>query len=447
MGPMSRTSTESRSPWDPSAPPRPDRPLAAGGLRISIDARPRGPDGLIAEAPLFGRPMLEHLIELAEAVAERDDKEPIAIHARVEEQEYLHQLMQGWSARRVALRFGPPSERSIILRADRVYDPKRLRGAVRRGRSPETAVVWRLDTPHGLAEAEAELARRRSYQPIGRFWAVPLSRLLVRCLAPTRVRPHTLTILGFLFMLAAAAVVAWDDRAPALCWTASGLLASAFLLDISDGRLARRQGTASPLGRWLDTTLDETGEMVLHAAIACAAFWRTGLPIWLGLGMIYGMSKYLFVLSNDEWDRAHRNAGPNDHQTPGPNAAPAETLSEPSRGAEAAIERASGRSAWRSSARPGHSRSESALSGHQKRLGFGWPGSRWRDPSAWALWTADFIPFVQAGGRAFGHADVRWHLWMVLAALGRLDWALAAFAVYYPVRTVVAAGFKVARHG
>jgi hypothetical protein len=35
-----------------------------------------------------------------------------------------------------------------------------------------------------------------------------------------------------------------------------------------------------------------------------------------------------------------------------------------------------------------------------------------------------------------GHADLRWHLWIVLAAAGRLDLALAAYAIYFPLRAL-----------
>ena len=45
-----------------------------------------------------------------------------------------------------------------------------------------------------------------------------------------------------------------------------------------------------------------------------------------------------------------------------------------------------------------------------------------------------------------GHADVRWHLWIVLAAAGRLDVALAAYAVYFPARTLLGAARKAVRH-
>jgi hypothetical protein len=38
--------------------------------------------------------------------------------------------------------------------------------------------------------------------------------------------------------------------------------------------------------------------------------------------------------------------------------------------------------------------------------------------------------------RLAGHADVRWHAWIVLAACGRLDAALIVYTLYYPARTL-----------
>src|SRR6266436_9101612 len=68
-------------------------------------------------------------------------------------------------------------------------------------------------------------------------------------------------------------------------------LALALVLDTADGHLARLQGTASEFGRWLDALLDELSDMALHAAIAWAAFARDRVPLWLILGMLYGMGK------------------------------------------------------------------------------------------------------------------------------------------------------------
>ncbi len=33
-----------------------------------------------------------------------------------------------------------------------------------------------------------------------------------------------------------------------------------------------------------------------------------------------------------------------------------------------------------------------------------------------------------------GHADVRLHVWIILAAVGRLEWALLAYAAYFAAR-------------
>jgi phosphatidylglycerophosphate synthase len=49
--------------------------------------------------------------------------------------------------------------------------------------------------------------------------------------------------------------------------------------------------------------------------------------------------------------------------------------------------------------------------------------------------------------RLAGHADVRWHLWIVLAAVGRLDLALATYSVYFPARALAALARKAVRRG
>jgi phosphatidylglycerophosphate synthase len=41
--------------------------------------------------------------------------------------------------------------------------------------------------------------------------------------------------------------------------------------------------------------------------------------------------------------------------------------------------------------------------------------------------------------RMADHADVRWHGWILLAAVGRLDVALAVYGVYFPARVVFSA--------
>jgi len=283
----------------------------------------------------------------------------VTIHARADEHAGLRALVAGAA---VVLATGPPPEGSAILRTDRIYDPARLRRAIRRGRDPESAAIWRLDGPAGLAGAEAEWARRRTYQPIGRFWAIDPARRLARALAPTAVRPNAVTIASAALVIGAAGIVAAGG--PGLA--AAAALAVALVLDTADGHLARLQGTASEFGRWLDAWLDELGDMALHAGIAWAAFARDRHPGWLLLGMAYAMGKYQFVIGSTPTPAE-----------PGPAVARGLSL-----------------------------RRESP---------------------------------IRRCVHLAGHADVRWHLWIVLAALGRLDLALAAYAAYFPARALAGA--------
>jgi phosphatidylglycerophosphate synthase len=262
---------------------------------LVIDARPRGPSGPLAAARVLGRPLLSHLLELATGLDARGG--PIVVHARPEEHRPLGELAAEWPPGRVVFAPGPPHEAAVILRSDRLYDPARLRRVIRAGRDPEAAAIWRLDSPGGLAAAEDELVRRRTYQPLGRYWALAPARLLARVLRPTRVRPNALTIASGTLVLAAAAAVGLAPPLPGVRAATAGALALALVLDTADGHLARLQGTASEFGRWLDAVLDELGDMGLHAAIAFAAFARTGAAAWLAGGMIYAMGKYLYMVS------------------------------------------------------------------------------------------------------------------------------------------------------
>ena len=342
------------------------------GLKVPlvIDARPRGPEGPMAVARILGRPLLDHLIDLADSLANDGPEGPIIVHARPEDHARLRGLLDAQRAGRIEFALGPPSERATILRADRLYDPRRLRRAVRWGRGAESAVIWRLDRPQGLAGAESELVRRLSYQPLGRFWSLAPARLIARMLRQTRVRPNAVTLAAATMMLLAASVIGLAPSGLAFRLGTAGLLAMALVLDTADGHLARLQGTASDFGRWLDALLDELCDMVLHAAVAWSAFTRDSAPVWLVAGMVYGMGKYVFFVGDTTWTSR-----------------------------ETTTER---------------------------------PAIPTRSTTSMTWSPRDLV-------RLAGHADIRWHLWIVLAVLGRLDAALVAYALYYPARTVAGA--------
>jgi phosphatidylglycerophosphate synthase len=346
-------------------------------MHLAIDARPRGPRGLIAAEVVLGRTMIGHLADLALELA--PEGEPVAVYARPEEHRELSALVGERARARLVLVAGPPRADAAVLRTDRFYDRSRLRRRLRRGASPESAVLWRLDRPEALHSADAELTRRLAYQPIGKFWAFPLAERLAERLRPTSIRPNAVTAASAALMLVAAAVVAFGPTGPAAACGTAAAMALALVLDTADGRLARLQGTSSEFGRWLDEFLDELVDLALHAAIAWAAFVRDGRPLWLLMAIAYVSGKYLFRVQSSLGEELER--------------------------------RGDGRAMI--PVRSGRGRDSRGLAGLVRLL---------------------------------GHADLRWHLWIVLAAIGRLDAALAAYAVYFPARTLAGAIRKGWRH-
>ncbi len=354
--------------------------MSSRAMHFVIDARPRGPRGLLAAELVLGRTVLDRLLDLAVELA--SPSEPVVVHARAEEHRRLRELAGGACGSGVVFESGPPRADAAVLRTDRLYDAARLR----RGRSPESSVVWRLDGPELLAAAEEELTRRLTYQPLGKYWALPLAKRLAERLCPTRIRPNVLTIATATLMLSAAGMTGAGANAGIERFAVAVCLALALVLDTADGRLARLQGTCSALGRWLDQVLDELADLALHAAIAWAAFVRDGRPIWLILGIVYASAKYLFLIQSLLGNELERELS------------------------------------------AGAARADSP----ERRFGRGR-----------AFFVAGRLPEVV---RMIGHADVRWHLWIVLALLGRLDVALAVYAGYFAARAVGGAVRKGVRY-
>ncbi len=104
--------------------------------------------------------------------------------------------------------------------------------------------------------------------PISRWYLRPLAGRLAGVLAPTRVRPVHVTFCGLLLSLAAAATLA---ARPALAPLAAGLVLAGWFCDRLDGQLARRQGTVTRWGGWLDGSVDELADLALQTAAAWAA--------------------------------------------------------------------------------------------------------------------------------------------------------------------------------
>jgi CDP-diacylglycerol--glycerol-3-phosphate 3-phosphatidyltransferase len=120
---------------------------------------------------------------------------------------------------------------------------------------------------HDLRRGDSLLSTRA--KEAGRALLSPIVRLAVAL----HLTPNTITVIGFLVVVGASALVgAGNLLAGALMLTAGSLL------DAVDGALARATGAGSTFGSFLDSTLDRAAEAVLYAGIVVYFLNHGGSP-------------------------------------------------------------------------------------------------------------------------------------------------------------------------
>jgi phosphatidylglycerophosphate synthase len=114
------------------------------------------------------------------------------------------------------------------------------------------------------------------------FCISPYSRYIARWCARRGLTPNQVTTASLLTALVAAACAATGTRGG---FVAAGvLLIASFVLDCTDGQLARYSLQYSTLGAWLDATFDRAKEYAYYAGLALGAA-RGGDDVWaLALG-------------------------------------------------------------------------------------------------------------------------------------------------------------------
>ncbi|MFI9208137.1 DUF5941 domain-containing protein [Streptomyces sp. NPDC053253] len=116
----------------------------------------------------------------------------------------------------------------------------------------------------------------------------PYSRYLARWCARRGLTPNQVTTASLLTALIAAGCAATGERGGYIA--AGVLLLVSFVLDCTDGQLARYSLQYSTLGAWLDATFDRAKEYAFYAGLALGAA-RTGDDVWaLALGAMVLMT-------------------------------------------------------------------------------------------------------------------------------------------------------------
>jgi len=254
-------------------------------------------------------------------------------------------------------------------------------------------------------QVDSEERRRAAAHPISRWYLRPLAAQLAALLAPTRVRPVWLTVCGLTAAAAAAAVLVWR---PDWMLLAAVLVLVYWFFDRADGLLARRQGTVSAFGAWLDANVDELVDVGLHVAVAAVAASQVAAqwPWFLLIAFLGGKYLLMYGLTVEESQAqiAEKTKGP--------------TLHAGGRGLKL------------------HStcetRSTDTEPPHAVR------GLLRSDPQTTLLQKLYHLP---------GNADVRIHLLVAALATGWLTPELAIVAIYYNVRWMARYGLVARRLG
>lgn len=121
------------------------------------------------------------------------------------------------------------------------------------------------------------------------FCVSPYSRYLARWSARRGLTPNQVTTASLVTALIAAACAATGQRGGFIA--AGVLLIASFVLDATDGQLARYDLQYSKLGAWLDATFDRAKEYAYYAGLALGAARADGDDVWaLALGAMLLMT-------------------------------------------------------------------------------------------------------------------------------------------------------------
>ncbi|WP_306316729.1 MULTISPECIES: DUF5941 domain-containing protein [unclassified Streptomyces] len=139
----------------------------------------------------------------------------------------------------------------------------------------------------------------------------PYSRYIARWCARRGLTPNHVTTASLLVAVIAAACAATGTR---VGFVAAGvLLLASFVLDCTDGQLARYSLQYSTMGAWLDATFDRAKEYAYYAGLALGAANASGDDVWaLALGaMVLQTGRHVIDFSFNEANHdAEANTSP-----------------------------------------------------------------------------------------------------------------------------------------
>ena len=113
--------------------------------------------------------------------------------------------------------------------------------------------------------------------------------------------PNVLTLVSFFLMLIVGAMILYLEALSKVYYRIiiALLVQLSFILDCSDGQLARITRRKSKFGAWLDRLLDRVGEFTIFLVCGLVAWYQTDQILFVFLGLItgYGLTAFTIAMS------------------------------------------------------------------------------------------------------------------------------------------------------
>ncbi|MER8043552.1 DUF5941 domain-containing protein [Streptomyces sp. NPDC094032] len=300
-----------------------DADLRSLGFHVEVASGPHGTSGLLAAVPAGQRVavvdprFVGHVHALRLALTDPRfpaAAAPGALTAQPEARPALVRALAAAEAGAPAVVAGPaatapydvvdnlPDTLATALDADGVAVHRPALGTLVAA-VPEDAEA-RHQARAGVAAVDDEAVRLRNAVKahdgfFTTFFISPYSRYIARWCARRGLTPNQVTTASLLTALIAAGCAATGERTGYIA--AGVLLLVSFVLDCTDGQLARYALKYSTMGAWLDATFDRAKEYAFYAGLALGAA-RDGDDVWaLALGaMVLMICRHVVDFSFNE---------------------------------------------------------------------------------------------------------------------------------------------------
>lgn len=195
------------------------------------------------------------------------------------------------NAKRIPLSKIDSLKNKIVVDLKYIYDGSKLKKLIKKGESLEKAIIIENETIKNL-DSFGCLYEEKEWNPLSRFYVLPLGKKISFWLSKTKVSPNFITFLNIILSVLASSLILLGGRLNFLLF---GVWIIIFhILDVVDGKLARLKSQGSLFGKWIDCGGDKLVMNVWYLVITISLYLKSGKVFFLFAGLILFFGKYMY---------------------------------------------------------------------------------------------------------------------------------------------------------